>query len=162
MVRTHIPKLLSPYRNGLLPIRKLRIFFLSVFLFDSLRWRHTNHDYVIKWKHFPRYWPFVRGIHLWIPRTKASDAELRCFLWSAPWIDGWVNNRKAGNLRRQRAHYDVIVINVMTFQIQRLQLFVRQLVQQKLAAQRKYSWCPTRLGDVLCKLLYVYFSNLLL
>ena len=22
------------------------------------------HDYVIKWKHFPRYWPFVRGIHL--------------------------------------------------------------------------------------------------
>ena len=24
---------------------------------------HTNHDDVIKWKHFPRYWPFVRGIH---------------------------------------------------------------------------------------------------
>ena len=22
-----------------------------------------NHDDVIKWKHFPRYWPFVRGIH---------------------------------------------------------------------------------------------------
>ena len=21
------------------------------------------HDNVIKWKHFPRYWPFVRGIH---------------------------------------------------------------------------------------------------
>ena len=21
-----------------------------------------NHDDVIKWKHFPRYWPFVRGI----------------------------------------------------------------------------------------------------
>ena len=42
------------------------------------------------WRHgmetFPRYWPFVRGIHRsrWIPRTKASDAELWCFLWSAP------------------------------------------------------------------------------
>ena len=24
------------------------------------------HDDVIKWKHFPRYWPFVRGIH-WSP-----------------------------------------------------------------------------------------------
>ena len=38
------------------------------------------HDDVIKWKHFPRYWPFVRGIHRfrWIPYTKASDAELRC------------------------------------------------------------------------------------
>ena len=23
----------------------------------------TNHDDVIKWNHFPRYWPFVRGIH---------------------------------------------------------------------------------------------------
>ena len=22
-----------------------------------------NHDDVIKWKHFPRNWPFVRGIH---------------------------------------------------------------------------------------------------
>ena len=21
------------------------------------------HDDVIKWKHVPRYWPFVRGIH---------------------------------------------------------------------------------------------------
>ena len=42
-----------------------------------------QHDDVIKWKHFPRYWPFVRGIHRprWIPRTKASDAELWCFLW---------------------------------------------------------------------------------
>ena len=26
-----------------------------------------NHDDVIKWKHFPRYWPFVRGIHRRIP-----------------------------------------------------------------------------------------------
>ena len=34
---------------------------------------------------FPRNWPFVRGIHRsrWIPHTKASDAELRCLLWSA-------------------------------------------------------------------------------
>ena len=23
----------------------------------------TEHDDVIKWKHFPSYWPFVRGIH---------------------------------------------------------------------------------------------------
>ena len=39
------------------------------------------HDDVIKWKHFPRYWPFVWGIHRsrWIPRTKASNAELWCF-----------------------------------------------------------------------------------
>ena len=42
-------------------------------------WYPNHHDDVIKWKHFPRYWPFVRGIHRsrWIPRTKASDAKLR-------------------------------------------------------------------------------------
>ena len=37
----------------------------------------VTHDDVIKWKHFPRYWSFVRGIHRphrWIPLTKASDA----------------------------------------------------------------------------------------
>ena len=26
-------------------------------------WTTRCHDDVIKWKHFPRYWPFVRGIH---------------------------------------------------------------------------------------------------
>ena len=25
--------------------------------------RTSRHDDVMKWKHFPRYWPFVRGIH---------------------------------------------------------------------------------------------------
>ena len=32
-----------------------------------------NHDNVIKWKHFPRYSPFVRSP---ANSTKASDAEL--------------------------------------------------------------------------------------
>ena len=49
--------------------------------------------------------------HRWFPRTKASDAELWCFLWSTPGIKGWVNNRQAGDLRRNRAHYDAIVCN---------------------------------------------------
>ena len=55
--------------------------------------------------------------HRWIPRIKASDAELWCFLWSAPWINGWVNNRNVGDLRRQRAHYDVIVIQTDEMQM---------------------------------------------
>ena len=43
--------------------------------------------------------------HRWIPRTKASDAELWCFLW-------WVNNRESVDLRRYRSHYDAIVMNL--------------------------------------------------
>ena len=50
------------------------------------------------------------GGHRWIPRTKASDAELWCFLGFAPWINGWVNNRETGDLRRHCAHYDAIVM----------------------------------------------------
>ena len=41
----------------------------------------------------------------WIPRTKASDAELSC-----SWINSWINNCEAGDLRRHRAHHDVIVL----------------------------------------------------
>ena len=44
----------------------------------------ASHDDVIKWKHLPHFWPFVRGIHRWISLTKARNAELWCFLWSAP------------------------------------------------------------------------------
>ena len=49
----------------------------------------------------------------WISRIKASDTELWCFLWSAPWIIGWVNAREAGNLRLHRGHYDVIVMRTL-------------------------------------------------
>ena len=55
--------------------------------------------------------------HWWIPRTKASEAELWYFLWSAPWINGWLNNRKAGDLRRLSVHYDVIVMRHSYFTI---------------------------------------------
>ena len=48
--------------------------------------------------------------HRLIPITKTSDAELWCFLQSVPWINGWVNNREAGDLRRHRAHYGVFVM----------------------------------------------------
>ena len=57
-------------------------------ILNDICWSQNSlfHDDVTKWKHFPRNWPFVRGIHRsrWIPHTKASDAELWCFLWSAP------------------------------------------------------------------------------
>ena len=43
-------------------------------------WYHPYQDDVFKWKHFPRYWPFVWGIVN--SPTKASDAKLWCFLWS--------------------------------------------------------------------------------
>ena len=74
----------------------------NVLLWYQLRDKYTQyHDDVIKWKHFPRYWPFVRGIHR-SPRTKASDTKLWCFLIKK---NDWVNNREAGDLRRHRTDY---------------------------------------------------------
>ena len=45
----------------------------------------VNDDGVIKWKHFKHCWLFVRVIHpsLVVSLTRANDAELWCFLWSA-------------------------------------------------------------------------------
>ena len=48
--------------------------------------------------------------HRWIPCTEASDAQLWGFSLICAWINGWVNNRGAGDLRRHRAHYDVTVM----------------------------------------------------
>ena len=73
----------------------------------------TNlHDDVIKWKHFPRYWPFVRGIHR-SPVNSPHKGQRRgalMFSLMCARINSWVNNREAGDLRRYRHHYDVIVM----------------------------------------------------
>ena len=72
----------------------------------------TFHDDVIKWRHFPRYWPFVRGIHRW-PVNSPHKGQWRAalmFFFICVWINGWVNNREAGDLRRYRAHYDIIIM----------------------------------------------------
>ena len=69
------------------------------------------HDDVIKWKHFPRYWPFVRGIHRFpvnFPHKGQWRGALMFTLICAR-INDWVNNHEAGDLRRYRPHYDVIV-----------------------------------------------------
>ena len=70
------------------------------------------HDDVIKWKHFPRYWPFVRGIHRSPVNSPQKGQWHGALMFSliCAWINIWVNNREAGYLRRHRAHYDVTVM----------------------------------------------------
>ena len=79
----------------------------------DILWAMYIHDGVIKWKHFPQYWLLVRGIHRW-PVNSPHKCQWRgalifSLIWA--WINGWVNNRKAGCLRRHRAHYAVTVMN---------------------------------------------------
>ena len=72
----------------------------------------------------------------WIPVTKARDAELLCFLWYLPWINGWVNNREAGNLRWYRAHYDVTVMYHVETYIWEKQAFSPRWLQHALQPWR--------------------------
>ena len=53
------------------------------------------HDDVTKWKHFPRYWPFVRGIHR-SPVNSLHKGQWRgalMFSLICLWINSWENNR---------------------------------------------------------------------
>ena len=73
-----------------------------------------QHDDVFEWKHFPRYWQFVRettappppppprarGFPLQRPVTQMSS--LICSQTNV-----WANNRDTGDLRRHSAHSDV-------------------------------------------------------
>ena len=64
----------------------------------------------IKRKQFPRYWPFVCGIHRW-PVNSPHKGQWRgalMFSLICAGINGLVNHRGAGDLRRHRAHYDSV------------------------------------------------------
>ena len=96
------------------------------------------HDDVIKWKHFPHDWPFVRGIRRSpedFPHKRLWRGALMFFLICA-WTNGGANNRDAGDLRRHRAYHDVTVMTCLTrdkfdvtltrIKIKRLQFFMEK------------------------------------
>ena len=70
------------------------------------------HDDVIKWNYFPRYWAFVRGIHRSTVNSPHKGQWRGALIFSliCVWINGWINNREAGDLSRYRVHYDDIVM----------------------------------------------------
>ena len=77
----------------------------------------------------PHLGPFVRGIHWWLVdlhkwtvvqiafacrschhiMMTSSDGTIFRFSFCT-WINGWVNNRKVGDLGRHRPHYDLTVM----------------------------------------------------
>ena len=89
-------------------------------------WIPKMHEDVIKWKHFPCYWPFVLEIH-WSPVNSPHKGQWRWALVLSlicTCKNGWLNNREADNLRRHRAHYDGPVMDrgyfVMSFDIRNI------------------------------------------
>ena len=103
---------------GICNILKIHLILMTAsvtyYIWSNFNWPPYNmkHDDVIKWKHFPRYWPFVREIHR-SPVNSPHKGQWRgalMFCLICVWINGWVNNWETGDLRCYRAHYDVIVM----------------------------------------------------
>ena len=83
-----------------------------IITYMALRKTGQIHDDIIKWRHFPLYWLFVWGIHQ-SPVNSPHKGQWRGTLMLSlicAWINGWVNNRDAGDLGRHRDHYDVTVM----------------------------------------------------
>ena len=79
---------------------------------NAALWRSPQYDDVIKWKHFSRYWSFVRGIHLSPVNSPHKGRWHGALMFSliCAWINSGVRNRDDGDLRHHRAPYDVTVM----------------------------------------------------
>ena len=67
-----------------------------------------DHDDVLKWKHFRRYWPFMKS-----PVTsphKGQWCKALMFSLVCTWTNRWANNQDAGDFRRHSTHFDVNVM----------------------------------------------------
>ena len=70
-----------------------------------------------KMETFPRYWSLVRGIHR-LPLDSPHKSQWR---WASMFslicarTNGWANTRDASDLRRHRAHDDVIVMEIVMY-----------------------------------------------
>ena len=110
----------------------------------------THHDDVIKWKPFPRYWPFVWGIHRSPVSSPHKNQWRGAWVFSSicAWTNGWVNNRDIGDLRRHCAHHDVTVMITiiidhklaLVFHETGLQLPTPSQVREILKNANRFSW----------------------
>ena len=66
---------------------------LNKHIMQFVAWADHYHGEVIKWKYFPRDWPFVQG----------QWCRTLMFAFICVWANGWATNRDADDLRCHRA-----------------------------------------------------------
>ena len=122
---------------------------------SDIRYEHiiTFHDDVIKWEHFSSYWSFVRWNHRSPVDSTQKDQWRTALMFSliCAWTKGLAKNRDAGDLKRHRAHYDLIVIPNKKFSL----LWVKVcLILWNLIAS-----LPTRLSGSKCCSISTYWRR---
>ena len=70
------------------------------------KFKTYSNDDVTKWKHFPLYRPFVRGIHRSPVNSPHKGQQRGALMFSL----NCVSINEAGDSRRDRAHYDATVM----------------------------------------------------
>ena len=96
-----------------------------------------QHDDVIRWKHFPRNWPFVNSPH------KGQWRGALMFSLICVWINGWVNNHEAVDLRCHPGHYDVIVMKKPLPKPDVIHFIFSSIITHRKVDVRKISWPST-------------------
>ena len=135
------------------------------FTFSITQVDHRLHSIAfIKWKHFPRYWPFVHGIHRWPLNSRHKGQWRGALMFSliCGWTSSWANNGDAGDLRRHRTHCDVIVMIYTWNQTANKVLiaWLNQFVSQPFWISRK--WVHEDKADVLIRRWTSALRNVLL
>ena len=91
---------------------------------------HLYHDDVIKWKHFPHYWPFVRGIHRspvagnTIPAFPVHTQPAILRIWQEThdnFLSNFLEKRKiiiiaTGDLATHEARPSVVMVRIYFYQ----------------------------------------------
>ena len=104
------------------------------------------HDDVITWKHLPHYWSFVRGIHrstVNSPHKGQWGGALIFFICT--WINCWVNNREASDLRRHHAHCEVTAMGFIYQSSRRCDIgagVMHTHSQRHTYGRNKLNWSP--------------------
>ena len=84
------------------------VLILTVYYHTHVVWHQYD---VIKCKHFPLYWTFVKVIHRSPVNSSRKDQWRGASMFSLIYAQTnvWTNNQDAGDWGRHRAHYDVTV-----------------------------------------------------
>ena len=119
-------------------------------MLKDLRRIHWEHDDIIKWKHFPHCWPFVRGIH-WSQVNSLHQGQwcgVLMFSLICASINGWVNNHEAGDLRHHHSHYDFTVMFSWWWYCFIIIVFIKGI--HSVPVDSSYKWPAMWSFDVFC------------
>ena len=131
------------------------IYYVCAFYQSLPQPTRLSQDDVIKWKYYPRYWPFVRGIHRW-PVNSPHKGQWRGALilsFICAWINGWVNNAEASDLGRHRTRYVGFTVAMVDSAIRKYSTFCTiHMVQPSYNAVKWYCTLHCRsLGSISTK-----------